>query len=925
MKRLFFLIAAGALGGVFLASGFSVSQVWADTYWSCESKACTPHGYDPDHCFHVPGGSCVSASGWYHCERTIPGSDVFCEDEDGNDILCGPGEDSTGSGCDCASCVTGPPPCEEKDPAAPACGVSPANGSEIKAFETTLEWTGISAWGEGCPNDNKYKVYLRERGTASDWSGTKVCEVGSGATSCDVDGLELCKTYEWKVRADNGSRHKDSGICTFSVNCDQTPPTGGLSAESPVCPHLSPAPTPNHSSILHFGGTTLTASNVRDSAGGWGVGLILYWLVLSDEDRNGYGDEIEAAGLAAEWGSFDWQWSDPGIKRGIYNLGWFDVIGQPEPITHSMVWDNTTEYGGRSRHLEDLPFGTYYVGLHLRDRAGNINGEADHTNVEIKCPGFIKGYVWEESSGPPVDGVQQAGESISTAATLELEDSTTGDRYSGVTPGGFEMAVEPNHQYRMYITASDCYCPTIDCPGLKWNRPPPDSPSDPVKLPDNPANYVSYETGGVGGTPFANLTPGDTMGQMERRYAYLGIQKADFEISGPSLITIDPIGGTETQTITVSVCKKHNYCWSPSGGTVLVSVSPAVSADGLVRVDSISPNPVTLPTDSSKHCADPVAVTFRAQPAASGKSYVFMVSGDSSPCGDHDDFNVTINVEHLAWFQSRAGDIYAKLGLSSYIPELPESFRSGFAASNYLSIGGTSPGIVLADGSIDLGTYGDISVEGWGDESYGEVGFYDGSKYLYDYSVFETTLAVDCTTSGSATMGDGGISGAPCSPDVAGKVIKVTGDLTVTNDVNFDGKKAVILVAGNITFDANFDPGGFYAFISRGNIEIDSDVENVRALLVADGIIYDYDEGEDTEDDWEDQANGLWVRGSAGAFGYPGSGSFNLARTRIGLNGVRDDFDDDLEPANYFSLDPEFFVELAPVFDIPRYTWKELE
>ncbi len=866
----------------------------------CEVLECGPDcaGDRCQYCYSK--GTCVEN------EDGTTGCDI--EDD------CNAHEENCKSGCPCL----GPPDdgCDEKDPNAPGCGVSPNNGAVLKSYDVTFEWSATTDWGEGCPNKNKYKVYLREAGSGT-WDGTKVCEAVEGTTTCPVSGLEQGESYEWKVRADNGPREADSGTCSFSVADDTVAPTGDLDVPEKVCPFLDSEVTTAFSGDTYPNVAKLFASNIIDHPGddAWGTADIRYYIVMDDngDEPNGIGDDVEGAG----WGPFDWKPSKD-ADHGIYYIGRTEVDPPAKgPIYDSITWSSDTTFNGYSRDLRDLNLGsTYSVALRLEDAAENPNGWADGGRMEIACPGFVYGYVWEENFGEAVDGVQTGGEPISSAATVTLEKEGSAEQVS-LSPGGFDVAVEPGYSYGIYTTADSCYCPTADCSDLFWNNPPPNGYADPVKDPSNTGNAESYDSSGLSGTPYSDL---GSISQLERHYAYLGIQESGFSISGPDSILIDPELGGETQGITASVRRKHDYCWSPINDRVQISVDP-VSDDEEVSVSSIDPNPVSLNDDDSKA----VRITFAATEEAVGGVYKFEICGESSCSSKPECFATDISVESLAWFQSEGGDIYARAGLTSPIPEKTRAFRDDdydddypeYPKTKFISNDRSSPGFVFGSGmGINYGSFGEVSSKDWEADAYPELGFYDeGIGYLYNYQYFANKLKADCVF-------DEGKLERIRSCLASGQVARVTGDLTVTGHSGFAGKRGAILVDGDIVFEEDFEPNnGHYAFISSGSIRFASAVENVRGVFLADGAIYDYGE-DDSSDDYHNQENGLLVKGSACSLRRDGD-SFGLRRTRGEGAGADDTLEDDLEPANYFAYDPEFLFELASELGEYRYTWRE--
>ncbi|MEA2020275.1 MAG: hypothetical protein U9M98_00890 [Patescibacteria group bacterium] len=864
------------------------------------------------------------------------------ENEDGTtgcdiEYDCNAWEEDCKDGCPCS----GPSDdgCDEKDPKAPVCNCAscfPGMNSTIKSYVVNFEWQATTDWGEGCPNDNKYKVYLREAGSGT-WSGTKVCEVGEDTTSCSFNlcnryggdcSQALGKSYEWKVRADNGPRDADSGTCSFSVADDTVAPTGDLDVPEKVCPFLDSEVTTAFSGDTYPNVAELVASNIIDHPGddAWGTSVIFFFVVMDDLNHDRVGDDVEEDG----WGQFDWwpQTGDP--DYGTYFFGWENVDPPAKgPISHSVVWDNSTTFGGSPRHLNDLePGSTYSVRLHLRDKAGNINGSADAGIIEIACPGFIQGYVWEELIGAGYSlGVRDAGENISGSAALTLQNLVGQEEV--LDPLGFNVAVEESlesDEYRIKVEPSTCFCP-VSGYNKYWNNSPDPYTGSGISY-DEPYDDLFY----------ANL---GSVASMETKYAWLGVQHADFSVNLPTgPLMLDP--GFETTEVMVTT-RVLGDCWAPdtaevefSTATSGVSGGPGVSLVGFAS-DATGCNApsstIRLDPESDTENAGWACLNVDESSVDYDETYTLTVTGTGTePClGSHSD-SVNFNVELLTWFQTEGGNVYSKRGIFSYIPEKANLFREDppdrFLAAPYFSLPYSSAGLVISSSgphswgegrAYDLG--GD---SGWEVKDYGELKFYDSAnaRYDYDYYYFDNMFGSKTADCGSGVMGDGGVGG--CTTVSSGSLLKVAGDLVVNNDNGFDDKAAAVIVNGDVLFTGDFAPDGSYAFVSSGSIRVQAGVENVRAFLVADQSIYDYNEDTDDREEFENQEAGLWLRGSAIAFGYDNDEALVLRRTRIGEDEIEDTADDDLEPANYFSWDPELIIDLTQLLGRDRVTWREL-
>lgn len=104
---------------------------------------------------------------------------------------------------------TAPPGCTATNPTAVTLS-SPANGANLSSVNVTLSWNATTAWGTGCPQDNRYIVRVGEVSPPT----TVIATTTSTSTTFTA---EPGKTYYWRVRTHNGSNTADSVIRSFSV------------------------------------------------------------------------------------------------------------------------------------------------------------------------------------------------------------------------------------------------------------------------------------------------------------------------------------------------------------------------------------------------------------------------------------------------------------------------------------------------------------------------------------------------------------------------------------------------------------------------------------------------------------------------------------------------------------------------------------
>jgi len=565
-----------------------------------------------------------------------------------------------------------------------------------------------------------------------------------------------------------------------------------------------------------------------------------------------------------------------------------------------------------------MPYGplVYWSPADASCIADRFRDQRDDQHRVVQCDPLcfpsphISGYVWSDNNN---NGVRDAGEDLTSARQVRLAGpGVMCEDGDPLDPAGFNQRVPSGQSYRVCLSPSQCSC------GTYWNTSSPPTESSAVRsYGSDPTGYLYADLGSVSGD--------------ETKYAYLGVLRAGFTISLPgNELVVDP--DEDSKSIPLSV-RTVNSCWEPSGkvdlSATVTSTNP--SGDTAITVDKIE-KPTLDPGDSGG-VAETRLILNIAKRSSYAESYKLCVRGVGTPsCLGDAQSCVTLKVEHVAWFQSDAGDIYAASDITSRMPAaaVARAFRDEPTFTdlgppyNYLSLAHASPGVVFSGGSLEWGG-GTSSSEGWEVEGY-KIGFFDSSarRYDYDYNYFEANFDSTCTLSGAARLAGGVLSDGMTSCRVSQHdIIKVSGNLEVADDSSLENQKAAILVEGDVTFDCDCTKGEL-AFISRGDVKIASTVENIRALILSNGTIYDYDPDTESESDWEDQVNGLLIRGTAVSLGYTGS-SFDLRRTRRGADGLKDTVDDDFEAADYVRYDTELLQGLTTILGTARYTWEESE
>ncbi|MFW6109874.1 MAG: VWA domain-containing protein [Patescibacteria group bacterium] len=429
-------------------------------------------------------------------------------------------------------------------------------------------------------------------------------------------------------------------------------------------------------------------------------------------------------------------------------------------------------------------FNQEYVWAKVHMEGEGYSGEVEATAYErLRIPQqSLTGYVWEDANS---DGVKDSGEDISGEASVWLDDVTRQE----LDPEGFSVNVSPGN-YRVYIEPEGCFCLTY------WNRSSPPSDSGAV---------FSYQED-LAGVWYADV---GEIQEDESKHAYLGIKKAGFALDPVSEdLTVGTTGSTSATFLI-----EHNGCWE-NNEEIDLSLKDVPAVSGISA--SLSHNSL-VPTDTG--------VNFRLDVETDNApegTYNFQIRAEDG-CGNTESANISLKVEVPlmdAWFQSEAGDIYARKGISNIIPSVDEAlpFRneSRFvdlaSQYNYLSMSNTSPGVILSGNSMDLGTSGEISEQSWQAEDY-LIGFYDPTpveRYTYDYNFFDANLIADCVLTGDAEMGGSEQEGeiltadGSCTP-ANNQVIKVNGDLDILGGEGFQNARSAILVNGTATFKGTWE------------------------------------------------------------------------------------------------------------------------
>jgi len=167
-------------------------------------------------CSCSPSG-CGSCSGdnWTYCTASEKG----CSNQDCPTYAGYPGgtvrDGTLSSDCSCGT-KTCPAICNPSDPDTPVLS-APASGTTVNVnTSVSLEWTGISSWGTGCPsNTNTYEVCVSSTGTCDKLNQTGISE--STTIQSWSPGANGGYMATWKVKSNNGSNTATSATRTLCV------------------------------------------------------------------------------------------------------------------------------------------------------------------------------------------------------------------------------------------------------------------------------------------------------------------------------------------------------------------------------------------------------------------------------------------------------------------------------------------------------------------------------------------------------------------------------------------------------------------------------------------------------------------------------------------------------------------------------------
>ena len=329
---------------------------------------------------------------------------------------------------------------------------------------------------------------------------------------------------------------------------------------------------------------------------------------------------------------------------------------------------------------------------------------------------------------------------------------------------------------------------------------------------------------------------------------------------------------------------------SPTSTTVAAlsattfSASVAMSGAAITSVNFSSSNPSVATVSPSSDTTS--AYETIATGVSSGTSTITanVIANGSTLCTT----TATLNVLPVgAWWQVKDGDITATGNISSYIP-----------TSSYVfdDIGdGGFPGVPVYSSAISTGL-GSISTTGW------NANAATSPERRFGYSYFENLVPEDVVYSDITLLPTGG-------PVQYGyEWYKVTGDYTVSSDIDFGSRKVILFVeTGNLNIDAKInltDNSGFFGAFVNGDINVSPLVTAVGPALEG---IYLTDQSFDTGILGNTQ---LHIRGSVVSYG--------------GMSLSRDLTNNASAPAELFEFAPDQVVLFPEKLGFRAQKWLEV-
>jgi len=185
--------------------------------------------------------------------------------------------------------------------------------------------------------------------------------------------------------------------------------------------------------------------------------------------------------------------------------------------------------------------------------------------------------------------------------------------------------------------------------------------------------------------------------------------------------------------------------------------------------------------------------------------------------------NFYLSSNKAMWWQAEGGVVYA--GGSNSNPSIRSTIPASILTNNYLilaSTGGSAAAVLRASGNVPSTGTGTVNANGWSAKT-----TYKGKRT--DYSYFKNEMGLTTTSESLLNLDTKPANG----PDFH----YMNGDANMGSAWSVGAtEKYVIFVNGDLDINANITvaPGGFAAFIVKGNINVDPAVTNIQGLFVTD-------------------------------------------------------------------------------------------
>ncbi|MGI5826099.1 MAG: hypothetical protein ACOX50_01650 [Patescibacteria group bacterium] len=88
----------------------------------------------------------------------------------------------------------------------------PSGGEVLNDTVANLTWTGPVDWGQGCPDNKSYEIYVGTSLPPTDWSG-----ISAAASPLVYTDLNYGNFYYWSVKTVNNNMFTHGPVCNFSV------------------------------------------------------------------------------------------------------------------------------------------------------------------------------------------------------------------------------------------------------------------------------------------------------------------------------------------------------------------------------------------------------------------------------------------------------------------------------------------------------------------------------------------------------------------------------------------------------------------------------------------------------------------------------------------------------------------------------------